>query len=156
MSIAVERFADVIEEIKPLLEEHWKEIATFKEDIPLDPDYDGYRKADEAGSMVIVTARHDGELVGYSIFFLLRHPHYRSTWFAMNDILFVRRDKRGSMTGIRLIKQSETEVWRMVSKRGAKLVKISWHLKHSHDFSPVLDSLGYTHDEFTMAKLLKG
>jgi GNAT superfamily N-acetyltransferase len=155
MRIDVERYADVLEEIKPLNRLQWEEIATFREDVPLDPDYEGYRRHDAAGTMIIVTARSGEELVGYSIFFLLKHPHYRGTWFAMNDIIYVRKDKRGSMAGVALIKRSEREVWKAIEKRGAKLAKVSWHLKPSHDFSALLERLGYVRDEFTMAKILK-
>lgn len=147
--IAVESYADVIGEIKPLLEMHWQEIATYRDHIPLDPDYARYQAAEAAGNLLILTARHRGVLVGYSIFFMLAHPHYKSTLFAMNDIIFLHPDLRGGMLGPRLIKASEEEV----RSRGA--MKISWHIKPSHDFSPLLKRMGYALDEINMAKILE-
>ncbi len=146
--IRIETFDQVIDEIKPLLAMHWHEIASFKDDIHFAPDYARYKDIEEKGGLVILTAREGKELVGYSIFFLLQHPHYSTTTFAMNDILFVRPDKRGGTTGYRLIKESENAMKIL----GAK--KISWHIKPAFDFSPALEKMGYVEDEINMAKIL--
>ncbi len=148
MTIAVENYLSVIEEIKPLLREHWLEIANFKDSIPLDPDWAKYQAMEAAGMLVIITMRRGGKLVGYSIFMLLNHPHYQSTLFAMNDILYLVPAERRGLTGIRLIKESE----RILMKMNVK--KITWHLKPQHDFSPILKRMGYMHEEICMGKVL--
>jgi GNAT superfamily N-acetyltransferase len=95
---AVERYADVIEEGKPLLIEHWSELATYS-DIPLDPEYEFYRKMDEVGALKIFTARKDGLLIGYSIFVIRpRHGHYH-VGYAINDIIIVRPEHRNMGVG---------------------------------------------------------
>lgn len=149
IDVRVEQYATVIGEIKPLLELHWQEIATDRDAIPLDPNFEQYRAMEAAGNLVILTAREAGALIGYSIFFLIRHPHYQSTVFAMNDILFVTPAKRGGRAGLRLIRESE----RVMRERGAS--KISWHIKAMHDFSPLLHRIGYATEEIILAKLLK-
>jgi GNAT superfamily N-acetyltransferase len=149
VEIRVERYADVIGEIRPLLEQHYQEIASFKEAIPLDPDYDRYQDLELAGALVIIAARREGRLVGYSIFFLAPHPHYKSTIFAGNDIVFLRPEERSGGLGVRLIRESE----RIVRELGAK--QISWHIKPVNDFSPLLERLGYARHEIIMAKLLE-
>lgn len=148
IAIRRERYDDVIEEIKPLLVEHWKEIATYREAIPFDADYARYRYLDETGKLIILTARDFTTLVGYSIMFLLNHPHYKSTLFAMNDIIYIRPDKRGGSAGVRLIEASEQ------AAKDAGAVKIGWHVKLSHNFSPMLERRGYDMEEVNMAKLL--
>lgn len=148
IDIRVEKFADVIDVIKPLLEMHWQEIANNRDVIPLAPDYERYQAVEAAGLMTIITARAAGELVGYSIFFLMPHPHYRTTLFAMNDILFVSPAYRGGSTGLRLIRASE----RLMKEKGAK--KISWHIKPTHDFSPMLERQGYVQDEIILSKII--
>lgn len=150
VEFAVEKYEDVIGEIRPLLELHYEEIASFRDKVPLDPDYERYRQAEEMGRLLIIAARREGALVGYSIFFLSPHMHYQSTVFAMNDIVFLHPDERSGGTGVRLIKESE----RIVRERGAAL--ISWHIKPVNDFSPLLERLGYVHHEIIMAKLLEG
>jgi GNAT superfamily N-acetyltransferase len=149
VNFSVERYADVIGEIKPLLEMHYEEIASFRDKIPLDPNYEKYETLDAQGILLIITARRAAQLVGYSIFFILPHLHYQSTRVASNDIIFLLPDERSGGTGIRLIRESE----RIVRERGAQFV--SWHIKPVNDFSPLLERMGYVRHEIIMAKILE-
>ena len=147
--IAREYCSDALfEEVKPLLYEQWREIANYQDEIPLDVDYDFYRKMEAQKKLVWLTARLDGELIGYSVFILIRHPHYQSTVFAMNDVIFVRMTHRKSRTGLALIRESE----RRLKALGAR--KISWHVKLSNDLQRILAAKGYATDEISMGKLL--
>lgn len=95
---ARERFADVIEEGKPLLMQHWAEIAVHK-DIPLDPEWSFYQAMDDAGALKIFTARKDGVLIGYAVFVVRpRHAHYAISW-AVNDIVWIHPDHRNMGVG---------------------------------------------------------
>jgi len=138
----------LFKEVKPLLYEQWREIANYQDEIPLDVDYDFYRKMEAQKKLVWLTARLDGELIGYSVFILIRHPHYQSTVFAMNDVIFVRMTHRKSRTGLALIRESE----RTLKALGAR--KISWHVKLSNDLQRILSARGYATDEISMGKLL--
>ena len=75
-------------EIRPLFDRHWAEIAHDKT-IPLDPDYDLYLKADEGGMLRVYTAREGATLIGYCVFFVRANPHYKSTIYAVQDIIFI-------------------------------------------------------------------
>ena len=79
IKFGVERYSQVNEDIKELIKLHYDEIAVNKEDIPLDPDWDRYKLLDDKGLIMIITARDEGRLVGYSIFFISNHLHYKST-----------------------------------------------------------------------------
>jgi GNAT superfamily N-acetyltransferase len=138
----------LFDEVKPLLYEQWREIANYQDEIPLDVDYDFYRRMESQKKLVWLNARLDGELVGYSVFILIRHPHYQSTVFAMNDVIFVREAHRKSWIGLGLIRQSE----RTLKALGAR--KISWHVKTTNDLSRILTLMGYATDEINMGKLL--
>jgi Acetyltransferase (GNAT) family len=138
----------LFEEVKPLLFEQWREIANYQDEIPLDVDYDFYRRMESQKKLVWLNARLDGELVGYSVFMLIRHPHYQSTVFAMNDVIFVRMEHRKSRIGLSLIRQSE----KALKALGAR--KISWHVKVTNDLSRILAAKGYATDEINMGKLL--
>lgn len=98
LNFAIESYDRVAEEIKMMLPAHWQELAVYK-DIPLDPDYDLYRTLDRAGILKIFTARLDSELIGYSIFVVKRHPHYRGHSWAMNDIVWVHPSHRSAGVG---------------------------------------------------------
>lgn len=133
-TFARESVAQVLDEIKPLLEKHWEEIAHFK-DIPLDPDYSAYENGEKAGRIRVFTARHDGVLVGYAVFYL-GNLHYKSTATAAQDILFVLPEHRG-MTGYRLIEYCDNQL----RSEGIKVVY--QHVKVAHDFGPLLKRMGY-------------
>lgn len=135
-------------EALPLLTAHWKEIANYQAAIPLDVDWEFYDKMQAQGKLLCITARIDGELVGYSVFMITRHPHYVSTVFASNDVIFVREDMRNSRLGLALIRASEREARAI----GAK--KLTWHVKVTNDVARLLERLGYQLDELIMGKLL--
>lgn len=131
---ARESMEQVIGEIKPLLEKHWREIAHYQ-DIPLDPDYAAYGRADAVGSLRIFTVRDEGLLVGYAVFFI-GNLHYQSTKIATQDILFVLPEHRG-LTGARLILYCDEQL----QAEGAQAVY--HHVKKAHDFGPLLKRMGY-------------
>ena len=84
----------MIEEAKPLLEKHWREIAVHQ-DIPLDPEYSLYDTLGDSGLMVCYTIRDDSRsMVGYAVFFIRPHMHYRGHVWAINDIIWLHPDFR--------------------------------------------------------------
>ena len=130
---AREHPSDVIEEIKPLLCLHWEEIAHYQ-DIPLEPDWDWYLRNP---AVRVFTARKDGMMIGYVVYFVGPSRHYRSSIQGMQDILFVHPMYRGSTIGYRLIKFCDDQL-------RAEGVQVSYqHVKAAHDFSPLLLKQGY-------------
>ena len=123
--IAVEAFADVIDEAKPLLVEHWHELALYP-DIPLDPDYEAYAALDKAGAIVIYTVRAHGELVGYAVYFIRKHLHYRQHTWAVNDIVLVRDRYRDFGIGTSLFDFIEADL----RKRGADVIHTGTKVLH--------------------------
>lgn len=135
-------------EALPLLTAHWREIANYQAAIPLDIDWDFYDKMQAQAKLLCITARVGGKLVGYSVFLITRHPHYVSTVFAANDVIFVSEDMRKGRIGLSLIRASEREARAL----GAR--KITWHVKVTNDVARLLERLGYQCDELIMGKLL--
>ena len=87
IEFGVESFDQAVNDIQELIKLHYEEIALNKDVIPLDPDWDKYRALMTNNLACLITARDDGKLVGYSIFFVTSHPHYKSTIFANNDLI---------------------------------------------------------------------
>jgi GNAT superfamily N-acetyltransferase len=104
MIYQLESLYNVKEEIKPLLEKHWEEIALNKDAIKLNPDWEAYAKMDAAGQVRIFTARDNGELVGYFVVFVSTSLHYKDHKFANNDIIFLKKEYRKGLLGAKLIK----------------------------------------------------
>lgn len=135
---ATERFADCIEEAKPTLLLHWRELALYQDAIPLEPDYPAYLKADDLGFMKVFTARKDGALIGYANFFLTpRHFHYAHRW-ANNDIFYVHPDHRNGRTGVGLVRHFE----KALRADGPVVIHVETK-RHSPDLGSLLRLLGY-------------
>ena len=149
IKFGVERYHQVSEDIKELIKLHYEEIAVNKDVIPLDPDWDRYKALDDSGLIMTVTARDDGKIIGYAIFFVTSHLHYKSTIYANNDLLYLHPDYRKGMTGIRLITLSEG----FLKQRG--VAKIMWHIKFNKDFSRLLHHLGYVDEDIIVGKIIK-
>ena len=136
MIYAQEKYDDVIGEIKPLLEEHYNEIAKYK-DIPLDPDWSTYKAMETLGMLKIFTCRDedDNRMLGYGIYLVKKHLHYQSCLVAQQDILFITKDKRGQ--GGRFL------LWcdKMLKEMGVNMTV--QHIKADHNFGPMLERFGY-------------
>lgn len=97
-----ESLSTCLEEAKPLLLQHWEEIAV-NHDIPLNPDYRFYHSLEAAGILRVYTIRcAEGVLVGYAVYFLRRHIHYSDHTWAIADIIMVRPEHRNAGLGFRL------------------------------------------------------
>lgn len=126
---------ELVSEMIPLLVLHYGEIAHYK-DIPLDPDYDQYIKLENAGVLRAFTARDESNaLIGYALFFIKSNIHYKSSLQALQDILFVRPDKRG--IGFRFIP------WCDEMLRAENIQVVYHHVKEKHNFGKLLSKIGY-------------
>lgn len=149
ITYAVESVDQVKADIGELLEMHYDEVAMHKEAMTLAPDWPRYYQLERDYRLVALTAREDGRLVGYSVFFLDMHIHYAGALVAVNDVIFVRRDcRQGTNIGTDLILYSE----RMLKQAG--VTKVVWHIKFDHDWSAILRRRGYVKEDFTVGKIL--
>ena len=124
----------LIHDLIPLLNLHYKEISA-NQDIPLSPEFENYKKIDESGMLRVFTARNESGLVGYCIFFVNRNSHYSTSLQAVQDVLFVHPDHRGS--GAKLILFCDNEL----KKEGVQVVY--HHIKVEHDHPSMMARLGY-------------
>ena len=140
---------------KPLLEElitdHWNEVATNKDVIKLDPDWDAYAKLEEMNMLLTLCLFVNDVLVGYSIFIINRALHYRTTAVAFNDVIYLTPKYRQGLGGygIRLIHAAEKHL------KSMSVDKITYHIKLDHNWAPVLERIGYVAEEVMMGKLIK-
>lgn len=137
--------ADVLEEIKPLLQAHWREIAHYQ-DIPLQPDYDWYLTCP---ALRCFTSRNQGgRITGYVVFGVAANKHYMTSVQAVQDILFVDPRDRGGV-GRQLIRSSDAAL-------KAEGVQVVYH--HQKLAHPALGELlrgeGYEPVEVIWAKRL--
>lgn len=97
----------VIDQIKPLLNSHWEEIALNKDKIKLNPDWEAYESLEAQGKLKIFTARDDEQLVGYFVVIVGTNIHYKDHLFASNDVIYLSPEYRKGFMSIKLIKFAE-------------------------------------------------
>ena len=103
-----QEFLDTCEkDCQELIRLHWEEIAVNKDKIKLNPDWETYRTLENSDKLKIFTARVKEELVGYFVVITGSNLHYKDHVFAVNDILYLKKEYRKGRTGIKLIKFAE-------------------------------------------------
>jgi len=150
MDFQRETLFDVIEEVQPLLDAHYLELAKNRERVKLDPDWTRYAEMERAGTMLLFTARKDQRLIGYAAFFACPHPHYRDLMLVSNDLLFLDAEHRVGRTGVRLIKFCEEQVRAQYSGE----VCITWHAKEQTTLAAILPRMSYGVQDIVFSKLL--
>ena len=141
-----ETLFDIIEQVGPLLEAHHLECS--KPGIKLNPRWDQYAALERMGMYIVFTARVDGELVGYSAFFLNQHLQHGDLLAANNDAVYFVQEHRRGTTAIRFIDFCEQEL----KELGAQF--ICYHVKTHLDWRPILHRRGYSDEEVAVVKLL--
>jgi GNAT superfamily N-acetyltransferase len=126
----------ILDEIKPMLWEHWAEIAHYP-DIPLEPNWPWYEGAEAAGQLRIYTARACFALIGYCIYVVGPGLHYKSSTYANQDILFFTPGHRRGRIGRDFIRFTENQL------RAEGVHVVLQHVKFAHDFGPMLKRDGY-------------
>jgi GNAT superfamily N-acetyltransferase len=137
----------VLNEMDDLFPAHYEELCVTKE-FDYEPDYDAYKRLAQAGMLRCITCRADGELIGYIIFFISPHLHYKSCITATEDIYFVKKEYRKGRIGIRLFQYAE----QVLKERGVQ--RIVMHTKVHLDNSKLFEYLGYKQTDKVFSKML--
>lgn len=138
----------LIDDITPLLKLHYDEIAQYKHINVLDPDYTQYYRLQANDALRVYTVRDNGDLVGYSVYFIAPNAHYPGSIHANNDVLFVLPEYRGT-TGRKLLQYAEAQL----KLGGVDLIHM--HMKVEHDKPALFKRMGYTHSENLYTKALR-
>lgn len=148
VEIARESWFSVVDELKPILAEHWEELALYA-DIPLDPEFELYEALEKNGMLSFYSVRRSGELVGYAIFFVRKSPHYRTTLWAVSDIILIRKPYRNFGVGNKLFAFFEDDL----RQQGAKVVHIMTKASHP-ELAALAKKRGYMHSETNFSQRL--
>jgi GNAT superfamily N-acetyltransferase len=144
---AVEDFGDFIEELKQVIPAHYDELCVAK-DFPLDPNWEAYGRVYVAGMLKCITARTEDELVGYALFIVQPHIHYKTCKTAFEDVYFLKKEHRLGRTGIRLFQFAEEAL------RADGVNRVIMHTKIHVDNSRLFEYLGYKYTDKLYTKIL--
>lgn len=138
---AVERFQDVYAELLPLLHQHYDEISIHKQKgYDLKPQVALYRAMQDAGQLMMMIGRLDGQIVAYYVVFVRPSIHYLDCLEGIGDIFFVEQSRRGAMFGNALFEATEQELRRRGVKcfmAGEKLAFPAAPLFERRKFEPI-------------------
>lgn len=152
MKFQAELFSvELCKEVWPLLQQHYQEIAVYK-DIPLDPQWEWYERVQEMGILKVYTVRTDeGKLVGYATYLVQNNKHYRSSLQAAADVFFIDKAHRSMvLVAKRFILFCDEEL----GKLGVEIVYHRYKL-HQPALGNLLEKVGYEEIEVNMARRLK-
>lgn len=148
LTAQVEKFVPFLEEVKPLLQGHWDELALNKDRVPLDPQYDQYLKYDNEGKILVVTLRAGGRLVGYFVGMIAPGFHYKTCLTYIMDIFYVVPEFRGKNGGVLMVQFLEKEL----NRRGVNRMFVG--TKCHKDAGYLFEKLGYDKVEVYYSKWL--
>lgn len=144
-----EKVDDVLEEIEPLLEEHYAETVPYPDRVVLNPNYDMYRLLEQADALVIYTARDLGAIVGYAITVLQPHPHSQGHTYAANDMIYICPEYRHTELAPEMLKNLEEHL----KERGVSVM--TFHMKAIKPCETLMSGLGYQNDEVLYTKYIQ-
>lgn len=90
----VERLQDTLEELKPLFDPHWQELALDQDKVPLDPQYNTYLVRESLGEVLLVVLREAGKVIAYFIGFVAPGLHYKTCFTLTMDIFWLHPNYR--------------------------------------------------------------
>jgi L-amino acid N-acyltransferase YncA len=145
-----ERLMDLRVECQQIIEEHYQEIALSKGVQKLDPDWAEYDRLEKMGKIWLMTARHQGVLVGYIVMIVSTHLHYKNMLMALEDIHYLRPEFRKGLTGYKLISLAVKSMERLGIK------KIVLRTKFFANHGRLFERLGFVREDEVWSKTLEG
>lgn len=152
--IASEPFTQTLaDEIAPLGQRSWDECSEIKKDscsfhgergFRIQPDIPQYLRLAEADSLIAMTLRNDGLLVGYALCILYRSLHHAPVRCANVDTFYVEPGHRAHMRS--LISAMEDRF------REREIVVVGWPTSPEGKLFGILKLHGYAPDDVVMEK----
>ena len=133
------------EEFWPLFDANSHEV----DDAPVRPNVETYNAISEQGALRIVSARAEGVLVGYLVFFLSPMLHRTNELAAHQDAFFLLPEYRRGFNASKLIGYAEA----VAIGNGASVFRKSSKVQ-KRDISKILARSGYEHIESVFEKRL--
>lgn len=144
VSIRLLTVDELSEQLDTLAEANFAEVRPGEEQ-QLNVDF--FRSAEKNGLIFIVGAVQAGNIIGYSVTFVMPDIHSAS-FLASNDVIYLAPEHRRGLTAARLIRATEDEA----SRRGASFMQ--WNPLVGSRFSKLLELRGYAARSVTYRKEL--
>lgn len=156
LTYQIERFTELRGEGDELFAKHWGEASADKSML-LNINWPIYEALENSELLLTVTARREGDLVGYVVYVVSSHLHYAQHIVAEQDVIFLDPSCRAGWIGPRMIKAAEL----ILASKGVDRVtaRVKLHVRGRRgrvgDLQPVYRRLGYRAVETVMTKRLR-
>ncbi len=107
VAIGLEKFSDMLEDIRPLHEAHFNETETQYLDDEFNPNYQSYMDMEQDGRFVCFTVRLGWKMVAYLQYYVFRDLHSQRVLQAREDALYVHPLARGKKIAPQLLAYAE-------------------------------------------------
>ena len=107
VAIGLEKFSDMLEDIRPLHDAHFNETETAYMDESFNPNYQSYMEMEKDGRFVCFTVRFNWQMVAYLQYYVFRDLHTQSVLQAREDALYVHPLARGKKVAPQLLAYAE-------------------------------------------------
>lgn len=112
--------------------EEYQEVGSS---LPFGPNLEAYEALERSGALLIITARRDGELIGYCLAAIHRHLHYEAVCGFEDSYYLTPAERRGT-SGYKLL----AETLKAMKRRGCREGYIQ--TRDSPSIAPLLERLG--------------
>ena len=150
MQFQHEKLVDIIEEMYPMLVDHFKEAedgVVEDKEYRLNVDWSTYKRLEDIGVLYVLTVRDNGKLVGYNWYVVHPSLHMMDCNTAHEDIHYLLPSHRKGWTAVKMFKFAE----QFLKSKGANRIMIGVKVKGNRD--KLFKYLGY---EVTEKLFMKG
>lgn len=129
--------------------EHYAALALNQDEITLGVDEAKYEQGDAGGCLHLITARADGELVGYYYGLLMNHLHYKDAGLmCYTDVYYMKPENRHGGEGAKFM----IAVMESLKERG--VIKLYMSTKVHQDNGALFERLGMKCTDRIFTKML--
>ena len=143
-----EPFRKVSGDSLEFIDDNYDETGQLQDAVPLDVDWDGMFYHESRGSLLSFALRIETKMIGYAIFLLAPTLHAKSTVHAISDVIFIAKDYRQGLVGLKFIDYCEA----YAKQKGAKVVHLI--MKTDPRLARILERTGHRIFEVTYMKVL--
>lgn len=110
--------AEEWETVRDEIIEYWPEhYAEAYDNDDYNPDFESYDATAMVGQLLVVTARREKQLAGYTVSFIRPHLHQKHVLWGMVDSYFLRPQSRAPRIFPRLLEATELEMKKLGVQR---------------------------------------
>lgn len=138
----------VEDDLETLMHAHWRECSIDQDTVPFDPDWNMAATMERCGILHAFGLFNDGELVGYAVYEVSGHLHFKSTTYAFNSGIYIKPECRKGNAGAKLLVESE----KLLKSLGVK--KIVYIVPDASALNRVLAAAKYEPSERYYTKMV--